>query len=104
MTRPTPRTSLFRPTSPFRSSNVSRATRLRTPAAVLLAAAFVALPATTTPAYADTIRARQWGLEAMHTTEAWRTTKGRASRSPSSTRVWTPSTRTSRGRSSPVAT
>ncbi|WP_435880579.1 type VII secretion-associated serine protease mycosin [Streptomyces zaomyceticus] len=54
----------------------SRATRLRTPAAVLLAAAFVALPATTTPAYADTIRARQWGLEAMHTTEAWRTTKG----------------------------
>ncbi|MFD8640557.1 type VII secretion-associated serine protease mycosin [Streptomyces zaomyceticus] len=61
MIRPTPRTS---------------PTRLRTPAALLLAAAFVALPATTTPAYADTIRARQWGLEAMHTTEAWRTTKG----------------------------
>ncbi|WP_406056768.1 type VII secretion-associated serine protease mycosin [Streptomyces sp. NBC_01077] len=51
-------------------------TRLRTPAAVLLATAFAVLPATTTPAYADTIRARQWGLEAMHTTEAWRTTKG----------------------------
>ncbi|GHG15915.1 type VII secretion-associated serine protease [Streptomyces zaomyceticus] len=70
MTRPTPRTS------PIRSTRPSRVIRLRTPAAVLLAAAFVALPATTTPAYADTIRARQWGLEAMHTTEAWRTTKG----------------------------
>ncbi|MEV6251527.1 type VII secretion-associated serine protease mycosin [Streptomyces sp. NPDC051742] len=51
-------------------------TRLRTPAAVLLATAFSVLPATTTPAHADTIRARQWGLEALHTTEAWRTTKG----------------------------
>ncbi|WP_328945564.1 type VII secretion-associated serine protease mycosin [Streptomyces sp. NBC_00250] len=51
-------------------------TRLRTPAAVLLATAFAVLPATATPAYADTIRARQWGLEAMHTSEAWRTTKG----------------------------
>ncbi|MEU9703004.1 type VII secretion-associated serine protease mycosin [Streptomyces sp. NPDC047981] len=51
---------------------------LRNPRALaaLLAAAFAVLPATTTPAYADTIRARQWGLEAMHTTEAWRTTKG----------------------------
>ncbi|MFD3535718.1 type VII secretion-associated serine protease mycosin [Streptomyces sp. NPDC058664] len=51
-------------------------TRLRTPVAVLLATAFSVLPATTTPAHADTIRARQWGLEALHTTEAWRTTKG----------------------------
>ncbi|MEU9863399.1 type VII secretion-associated serine protease mycosin [Streptomyces sp. NPDC047971] len=49
--------------------------RPRTLAAVL-ATAFAVLPATTTPAHADTIRARQWGLEAMHTTEAWRTTKG----------------------------
>ncbi|MHA4778506.1 type VII secretion-associated serine protease mycosin [Streptomyces sp. MSC1_001] len=48
----------------------------RTVAAVLLAASFSVLPATTTPAHADTIRARQWGLEALHTTEAWRTTKG----------------------------
>ncbi|MFF1509514.1 type VII secretion-associated serine protease mycosin [Streptomyces sp. NPDC058326] len=48
----------------------------RATAAVLLAAAFAVLPATTAPAYADTIRARQWGLEALHTTEAWRTTKG----------------------------
>ncbi|MFC9340587.1 type VII secretion-associated serine protease mycosin [Streptomyces sp. NPDC057020] len=51
-------------------------TRLRTPAAVVLATAFAVLPATTTPAYADTIRARQWGLQALHTTEAWQTTKG----------------------------
>ncbi|MBX9426229.1 MULTISPECIES: type VII secretion-associated serine protease mycosin [Streptomyces] len=56
---------------------MTRPTRpTRTVAAVLLAAAFAVLPATTTPAYADTIRARQWGLEALHTTEAWRTTKG----------------------------
>ncbi|MER5312546.1 type VII secretion-associated serine protease mycosin [Streptomyces sp. NPDC002773] len=48
----------------------------RTIATLLLASAFSVLPATTTPAYADTIRARQWGLEALHTTEAWRTTKG----------------------------
>ncbi|WP_121829040.1 type VII secretion-associated serine protease mycosin [Streptomyces sp. S1] len=45
-------------------------------AAVLLAAAFSVLPATTAPAHADTIRARQWGLEALHTDEAWRTTEG----------------------------
>ncbi|MFD9247068.1 type VII secretion-associated serine protease mycosin [Streptomyces sp. NPDC059556] len=51
-------------------------TRLRTPAAVVLATAFAVLPATTTPAYADTIRARQWGLQALHTAEAWQTTKG----------------------------
>ncbi|MCT4356699.1 type VII secretion-associated serine protease mycosin [Streptomyces sp. Je 1-79] len=44
--------------------------------AALLATAFAVLPGTTTPAYADTIRARQWGLEALHTTEAWRTTQG----------------------------
>ncbi|MFF8512488.1 type VII secretion-associated serine protease mycosin [Streptomyces sp. NPDC015492] len=50
--------------------------RLRTPAALLLATAFAVLPATTTPAYADTIRARQWGLQALHTDEAWRTTRG----------------------------
>ncbi|MEK9524597.1 type VII secretion-associated serine protease mycosin [Streptomyces venezuelae] len=50
--------------------------RLRTPAAVLLATAFAVLPATITPAYADTIRARQWGLQALHTEEAWRTTRG----------------------------
>ncbi|MER7534292.1 type VII secretion-associated serine protease mycosin [Streptomyces sp. NPDC097704] len=51
--------------------------RARGGAVALLAAAFSVLPATTAPAHADTIRARQWGLEALHTTEAWRTTKGR---------------------------
>ncbi|WP_086831828.1 type VII secretion-associated serine protease mycosin, partial [Streptomyces sp. NRRL B-24572] len=50
--------------------------RTRGGAVALLAAAFSVLPATTAPAHADTIRARQWGLEALHTTEAWRTTKG----------------------------
>ncbi|MFF9852016.1 type VII secretion-associated serine protease mycosin [Streptomyces litmocidini] len=51
--------------------------RTRGGAVALLAAAFSVLPATTAPAHADTIRARQWGLEALHTAEAWRTTKGR---------------------------
>ncbi|WP_225799581.1 type VII secretion-associated serine protease mycosin [Streptomyces sp. NK15101] len=57
---------------------MTRPTRHRTRggAVALLAAAFTVLPATTAPAHADTIRARQWGLEALHTTEAWRTTKG----------------------------
>ncbi|MGY3335309.1 type VII secretion-associated serine protease mycosin [Streptomyces filamentosus] len=44
------------------------------PAAVLLAASFAVLPAA--PAHADAIRDRQWGLEALRTEEAWRTTKG----------------------------
>ncbi|MFG3036593.1 MULTISPECIES: type VII secretion-associated serine protease mycosin [unclassified Streptomyces] len=50
--------------------------RTRGAAAALLAAGIAVLPATTAPAYADTIRARQWGPEALHTAEAWRTTKG----------------------------
>ncbi|MFG2331990.1 type VII secretion-associated serine protease mycosin [Streptomyces sp. NPDC048604] len=50
--------------------------RLRALLALPLAASFVVLPAAA-PAHADTIRARQWGLEALHTSEAWRTTKGR---------------------------
>lgn len=50
--------------------------RPRTAAVALLAAAFAVLPATTTPAYADTIRARQWGLDALHTSRAWQTTRG----------------------------
>ncbi|MFD5328965.1 type VII secretion-associated serine protease mycosin [Streptomyces sp. NPDC127092] len=49
---------------------------LRRSAVAVLAAAFAVLPATTTPAYADTIRARQWGLEALHTGKAWQTTRG----------------------------
>ncbi|MFJ8077848.1 type VII secretion-associated serine protease mycosin [Streptomyces sp. NPDC096176] len=42
--------------------------------AVLAAAAFALLPAT--PAHGDAIRAQQWGLDAMHTEQAWQTTKG----------------------------
>ncbi|MEV5954234.1 type VII secretion-associated serine protease mycosin [Streptomyces sp. NPDC051987] len=42
---------------------------------LLLAGSLALLPATT--AYADSIRAQQWGLSALHLDEAWRTTKGR---------------------------
>ncbi|MFD4549142.1 type VII secretion-associated serine protease mycosin [Streptomyces sp. NPDC058466] len=42
---------------------------------VLLAASLALVPATT--AHADGIRAKQWALDAMHTQEAWRTTKGK---------------------------
>ncbi|WP_405766154.1 type VII secretion-associated serine protease mycosin [Streptomyces sp. NBC_01538] len=42
---------------------------------LLLAGSLALLPATT--AYADGIRGQQWALDAMHTQEAWRTTKGR---------------------------
>lgn len=40
----------------------------------LLATGLVLLPATV--AYADSIRDQQWGLDALHTDEAWRTTRG----------------------------
>ncbi|MFE1437701.1 type VII secretion-associated serine protease mycosin [Streptomyces sp. NPDC058739] len=40
----------------------------------LLAASLALVPPTA--AHADVIRASQWALEAMHTEEAWRTTKG----------------------------
>ncbi|MER5885808.1 type VII secretion-associated serine protease mycosin [Streptomyces sp. NPDC001941] len=53
-----------------------RAARARRPAAALAVAALTLLP-TAAPAHADVIRGRQaWALQAMHTTEAWRTTKG----------------------------
>ncbi|WP_405538586.1 type VII secretion-associated serine protease mycosin [Streptomyces sp. NBC_00075] len=42
---------------------------------LLLAGSLSLLPATS--AYADGIRAQQWALDAMHTQEAWRTTKGK---------------------------
>ncbi|MFF7736913.1 MULTISPECIES: type VII secretion-associated serine protease mycosin [unclassified Streptomyces] len=42
---------------------------------VLLTAGLVLLPAAT--AYADGIRAQQWALDALHTEQAWQTTKGR---------------------------
>ncbi|MEU0457960.1 type VII secretion-associated serine protease mycosin [Streptomyces sp. NPDC006129] len=41
---------------------------------VLLAAGLVLVPSAT--AHADGIRAQQWALDAMHTQEAWQTTKG----------------------------
>ncbi|MEU1851635.1 type VII secretion-associated serine protease mycosin [Streptomyces sp. NPDC019990] len=41
---------------------------------LLLAAGLALLPATS--AHADGIRAQQWALEAMHTQQAWQTTKG----------------------------
>ncbi|MEU3248368.1 type VII secretion-associated serine protease mycosin [Streptomyces sp. NPDC006875] len=40
----------------------------------LLAGSLTLLPSTT--AYADGIRAQQWALDALHTQQAWRTTKG----------------------------
>ncbi|MCX5080551.1 type VII secretion-associated serine protease mycosin [Streptomyces sp. NPDC001939] len=43
--------------------------------ALTAAAALALLPSTT--AHADSVRAQQWGLDAMHTDEAWRTTKGK---------------------------
>ncbi|MGW4731652.1 type VII secretion-associated serine protease mycosin [Streptomyces shenzhenensis] len=42
---------------------------------LLLAGSLALLPSTV--AHADGIRAQQWGLSALHTEEAWRTTKGK---------------------------
>ncbi|MDO0928529.1 type VII secretion-associated serine protease mycosin [Streptomyces sp. TG1A-8] len=42
---------------------------------LLLAGSLALLPSA--PAYADGIRAQQWGLSALHLSEAWRTTRGR---------------------------
>ncbi|PJM96289.1 type VII secretion-associated serine protease mycosin [Streptomyces sp. CB01373] len=42
---------------------------------VFLAACLALVPSAV--AHADSIRAQQWGLEAMHTQEAWRTTQGK---------------------------
>lgn len=54
---------------------MTRSRRLRALAAVTTATAFAVLPAT--PANADALRDRQWALEALHTDEAWQTTKGK---------------------------
>ncbi|WP_320773951.1 type VII secretion-associated serine protease mycosin [Streptomyces sp. CRN 30] len=50
------------------------ARRVAGPVSVLIAACLALLPSTA--AHADGIREQQWALEAMHTEEAWRTTKG----------------------------
>ncbi|WP_229900502.1 S8 family serine peptidase, partial [Streptomyces capoamus] len=47
----------------------------RAAAGLLLAGSLATLPSGT--AYADGIRAQQWGLSALHLDQAWRTTKGR---------------------------
>ncbi|MFG2131238.1 type VII secretion-associated serine protease mycosin [Streptomyces sp. NPDC048751] len=57
------------------SGNRSRTRRRVGLLGCLLAATVALVPAT--PAYADGIRAQQWALDAMHTREAWQTTKGR---------------------------
>ncbi|MFF4546282.1 type VII secretion-associated serine protease mycosin [Streptomyces sp. NPDC001435] len=56
--------------------NRRRVGRLTGPALSLLLAGSLALVPSTT-AYADGIRAQQWALSAMHTQQAWQTTKGK---------------------------
>ncbi|WP_327182090.1 type VII secretion-associated serine protease mycosin [Streptomyces sp. NBC_01334] len=56
------------------STRTSRTTRRAGLLCCLLAAAVALVPPST--AYADGIRAKQWALEALHTQEAWQTTKG----------------------------
>ncbi|MFF4348360.1 type VII secretion-associated serine protease mycosin [Streptomyces sp. NPDC001530] len=63
---PTRKAGLIRKAAPTRRSAVL---------GVLLAASLALVPSTA--AYADGIRAKQWALDAMHTQEAWRTTKGK---------------------------
>ncbi|MGW1781052.1 type VII secretion-associated serine protease mycosin [Streptomyces sp. NPDC002143] len=57
------------------STRTTRATRRAGLLCCLLAAAVALAPTST--AYADSIRAQQWALEALHTQEAWETTKGK---------------------------
>ncbi|MFD3501115.1 type VII secretion-associated serine protease mycosin [Streptomyces sp. NPDC058678] len=57
-----------------RTSPVSLTTRRAGLLSVLLAASIALVPPTV--AHADGIRAKQWALDAMHTQQAWRTTKG----------------------------
>ncbi|MGW6522579.1 type VII secretion-associated serine protease mycosin [Streptomyces sp. NPDC054962] len=56
------------------STRPSRTTRRAGLLCCLLAATVALVPPST--AYADGIRAKQWALEALHTQEAWQTTKG----------------------------
>ncbi|MFJ8718890.1 type VII secretion-associated serine protease mycosin [Streptomyces violaceus] len=60
--------------APSRPARRAAATRRAGAVGALLAAGLVLLPAPA--AHADSIRAQQWALEAMHTQEAWQTTKG----------------------------
>lgn len=61
-----------------RAALAARRPRLSRRSGVLgavLAASLALVPSTA--AHADGIRAQQWGLDAMHTQQAWRTTKGK---------------------------
>ncbi|MFJ9417543.1 type VII secretion-associated serine protease mycosin [Streptomyces sp. NPDC101227] len=53
---------------------MSRKNPLRAAPVACAAAALAVLPAP--PAQADTVRAQEWALQAMHAQQAWRTTKG----------------------------
>ncbi|MEU1200251.1 type VII secretion-associated serine protease mycosin [Streptomyces sp. NPDC005813] len=69
---------MIRKAGPARTAGRARptgATRRAGLLGVLLAGSLALVPSTT--AYADGIRAKQWALDAMHTQEAWRTTKGK---------------------------
>ncbi|MER5600116.1 type VII secretion-associated serine protease mycosin [Streptomyces sp. NPDC002265] len=57
------------------SSRTTRTTYRAGLVGSLLAASLALAPAV--PAHADGIRAQQWALDAMHTQQAWRTTKGK---------------------------
>ncbi|MFI1033232.1 type VII secretion-associated serine protease mycosin [Streptomyces sp. NPDC020951] len=57
------------------STRTTHATRRAGLLCCLLAAAVALAPTST--AYADSIRAQQWALEALHAQEAWETTKGK---------------------------
>ncbi|MEW2163236.1 type VII secretion-associated serine protease mycosin [Streptomyces sp. NPDC007084] len=62
--------------APARNPRLSRRLPRRSAAlSALLAASLALVP--TTAAHADGIRAQQWGLDAMHTRQAWQTTKGK---------------------------
>ncbi|MFJ8534956.1 type VII secretion-associated serine protease mycosin [Streptomyces sp. NPDC093591] len=73
---PGPNSAASPAVTPAAASAVKTALIRRTgPLAVLLGACLALLPPTA--AHADSIRARQWALDAMHTEEAWQTTKGK---------------------------
>ena len=62
------------PTSERTRKAPRRVTQRAGALSVLLAASLALLPSTA--AHADGIRAQEWALDAMHTQQAWRTTKG----------------------------
>ncbi|MFJ7966899.1 type VII secretion-associated serine protease mycosin [Streptomyces sp. NPDC096324] len=64
-----------RPRRPARTARGLRLSRRSGALAAFLAASLALVPSAT--AHADGIRAQQWGLDAMHTQQAWRTTKGK---------------------------